>query len=139
MRKTFEIRGWWPRICKTFEIIRTIYSNNERSEQFLVTERFFNLISTKRTILLSFKCQILHLFFKWALTYRWFSIKFLSQKIPTLVICSEKRMKKKNALTIACSLIIIPIPCQHSRPSSTSTQSFIKLVYRFMLKIIHHL
>ena len=42
-RKTFEIRGWWPRICKKFEITRTIYSNSERSEQFLVTECFFNL------------------------------------------------------------------------------------------------
>ena len=43
MRKTFEIRGWRPRICKNFEIIRTIYSNSERSEQVLVTECFFNL------------------------------------------------------------------------------------------------
>ena len=40
-RKTFEIRGW--RICKNFEIARTICSNSERSEQFLVTECFFNL------------------------------------------------------------------------------------------------
>ena len=40
---TFEIRGWRPRICKIFEITRTIYSNSERSEQFLVTECFFNL------------------------------------------------------------------------------------------------
>ena len=29
--------------CKIFEITRTIYSNSERSEQFLVTECFFNL------------------------------------------------------------------------------------------------
>ena len=42
-RKTFEIRGWRPRICKNFEITRTIYSNSERSEQFLVIECFFNL------------------------------------------------------------------------------------------------
>ena len=42
-RKTFEIRGWRPRICKIFEITRTIHSNSERSEQFLVTECFFNL------------------------------------------------------------------------------------------------
>ena len=42
-RKTFEIRGWRPRICKSFEITRTIYSHSERSEQFLVTECFFNL------------------------------------------------------------------------------------------------
>ena len=42
-RKTFEIRGWRPRVCKIFEITRTIYSNSERSEQFLVTECFFNL------------------------------------------------------------------------------------------------
>ena len=43
VRKTFEIRGWRPRFCKIFEITRTIYSNSERSEQFLVTECFFNL------------------------------------------------------------------------------------------------
>ena len=42
-RKTFEIRGWRPRICKIFVITWTIYSNSERSEQFLVTECFFNL------------------------------------------------------------------------------------------------
>ena len=42
-RKTFEIQGWKPRICKIFEITRTIYSNSERSQQFLVTECFFNL------------------------------------------------------------------------------------------------
>ena len=39
LRKTFEIWGWRPRICKT----RAIYSNSERSEQFLVTECFFKL------------------------------------------------------------------------------------------------
>ena len=39
----FEIRGWRPRICKNFEITKTICSNSERSEQFLVTECFFNL------------------------------------------------------------------------------------------------
>ena len=43
IEKTFEIRGWRPRICKIFEITRTIYSNSERPEQFLVTECFFNL------------------------------------------------------------------------------------------------
>ena len=31
-----------PRICKSFEITSTICSNSERSEQFLVTECFFN-------------------------------------------------------------------------------------------------
>ena len=36
-RKTFEIRGWRPRICKNFEIMRTIYSNI-----VLATECFFN-------------------------------------------------------------------------------------------------
>ena len=41
MRKSFEIRAWWPRICKNFEIARTIYLNSERSEQCLVTECFF--------------------------------------------------------------------------------------------------
>ena len=39
--KTFEIRGWRSRICKIFEITRTIYSNSERSEQSLVTECLF--------------------------------------------------------------------------------------------------
>ena len=39
----FEIWDWRPRICKKFEITRTIYSSSERSEQFLVTECFFNL------------------------------------------------------------------------------------------------
>ena len=37
----FEIWGWRPRIFKHFEITRTICSNSERSEQFLVTECFF--------------------------------------------------------------------------------------------------
>ena len=43
LRKTIEIQGWSPRICKYFEITRTICSNSERSEQFLATECFFNL------------------------------------------------------------------------------------------------
>ena len=42
-RNFFEIRGWRPRICKNFEIIRTICSNSGRSEEFLVTECFFKL------------------------------------------------------------------------------------------------
>ena len=44
IQKTFEIRGWRPRICKNFEITRTIYSNSLRAEQFLATECFFNLV-----------------------------------------------------------------------------------------------
>ena len=32
-----EIRGWRPRIHKKIEILKTIYANSERSEQFLVT------------------------------------------------------------------------------------------------------
>ena len=43
IEKKFEIQGWRPRICKNFEITRTIYSNSERSEELLVTECFFNL------------------------------------------------------------------------------------------------
>ena len=39
-RKTFEIRGGRPRIFKDFEITGAIYSNHERSEQFMVTECF---------------------------------------------------------------------------------------------------
>ena len=38
-----EIQGRRPRICKNFEINWTIYSNSERTEQFLVKECFFNL------------------------------------------------------------------------------------------------
>ena len=38
-----EKNFWRPRICKIFEITRTIYSNSESSEQFSVTECFFNL------------------------------------------------------------------------------------------------
>ena len=40
LRKTW-IRGWRPRICETFEITSTIYSNSERSEQFLVKQNAF--------------------------------------------------------------------------------------------------
>ena len=43
-RKTFEIQGWLPRICKIFEITMTIYSN---SEQLLVTECFFLICSSR--------------------------------------------------------------------------------------------
>ena len=39
-RKTFEIRGWRSRICKTFVITRTIFSNSKRSEQFLKQNAF---------------------------------------------------------------------------------------------------
>ena len=51
-KKTFEFRGWMPRICKIFGITRTIYSNSERSAQILVTECFLTcswrfLISNK--------------------------------------------------------------------------------------------
>ena len=42
-KKLLKIRGWRQRIFKNFEITRTIYSNSERPEQFLVTECFFNL------------------------------------------------------------------------------------------------
>ena len=42
-KKTFEILSFHPRICKKFEITKTICSKTERSEQFLVTECFFNL------------------------------------------------------------------------------------------------
>ena len=39
-RKTFEIRGWRPRMSKSFEITRSIYSNSERSVQFLKHNTF---------------------------------------------------------------------------------------------------
>ena len=38
-RKTFEIRGWKQRICKTFEVTRKIDSNS-RSEQFWYQNAF---------------------------------------------------------------------------------------------------
>ena len=38
-----KLWGWRPRIWKFVEITRTIYSNSERSEQFMVIECFFNL------------------------------------------------------------------------------------------------
>ena len=38
-------KNWRPRICKNFEITRTIYSNSERSEEFLGTLTFFLEIS----------------------------------------------------------------------------------------------
>ena len=41
LRKYYEIWGWRPRICKIFEITSTIFSNSERSEEYLVTECFF--------------------------------------------------------------------------------------------------
>ena len=41
--KLLKFKGCRLRICNIFEITRTIYSNSERSEQFLVTESFFNL------------------------------------------------------------------------------------------------
>ena len=52
------IRGQRLRICKNFEITRTIYSNSERSEQLLVTVCVFNLflevshVSKIRTIII---------------------------------------------------------------------------------------
>ena len=41
--KKLKILGLQPRISKVFSITRTIHSNSERSEQFVVTECFFNL------------------------------------------------------------------------------------------------
>ena len=38
--KTFEIQGWRVRICKFFEINTTVYSNSERSEQFIKQKGF---------------------------------------------------------------------------------------------------
>ena len=42
LRKTFEIRGWRPRIRKDFEIARTICLNSERSDQFLKQNAFLS-------------------------------------------------------------------------------------------------
>ena len=41
--KLLKFQGWMQRICKIFDITRTISLNSERSEQCLVTECFFNL------------------------------------------------------------------------------------------------
>ena len=41
LRTTYEIRGWRLRICKIFEITRTIYLNGERSDQFFKQNFFF--------------------------------------------------------------------------------------------------
>ena len=35
------IRGWRPRICKNFEVTRTIYSNRERSKQLMQNWEYF--------------------------------------------------------------------------------------------------
>ena len=65
IEKIFEIRSRRPNICQIFEITWTIYSNSERSEQFLVTECFFNLflefsqISKNRTIIIQIGKKIL--------------------------------------------------------------------------------
>ena len=51
VRKTFEIRSWRPKICKCFEITRTIYSKSEPSEQFLKQNYFLTYLwSFLRTI-----------------------------------------------------------------------------------------
>ena len=40
-----KIWGWRSRICELFEIIKTIYSNSERSEEFLEQNTYsFNLL-----------------------------------------------------------------------------------------------
>ena len=44
-RKTFEIRGWRPRIFKIFVIPWTIYSNSESSDQFLEQTAFLTYSS----------------------------------------------------------------------------------------------
>ena len=53
-RNSFEIRGWGPRICKSFEITRTTCLNSERSEKFLVTNAFF---ACSRMLLISNKLE----------------------------------------------------------------------------------
>jgi len=41
--KLLKFKAKGREFAKHFEITRTIYSNSERSEQFMVTECFFNL------------------------------------------------------------------------------------------------
>ena len=52
--ENFRNLGLKARICKNFEITRTIYSSSEKSEQFLVTECFF---VSKRLEQLEFKLE----------------------------------------------------------------------------------
>ena len=42
-KKCSSDRSWRPRISKKFQITWTIYSNSERSEQFLVKECLFKM------------------------------------------------------------------------------------------------
>ena len=91
VRNKIEIWGWRPRICNIFEIITTINSNSERSEQVLLKECIFNLflevshIYWIRTIRIQIGIyrvsQRKHLYFillwqveicKVALVWRWF-------------------------------------------------------------------
>ena len=44
-RKPFEIRGWRLRICKNFEIIRTIYSNSAQWSSLVLQGHFWILIN----------------------------------------------------------------------------------------------
>ena len=59
-RKTFEIRGWRPRLCKLFEIPRTIYSNSEMSDQFLKKNAFLtcSLTFLRSNIIRTIRIQI---------------------------------------------------------------------------------
>ena len=41
--KLLKFWGWRPWICKILEITRTIYSNSESSERFLVTECYLDI------------------------------------------------------------------------------------------------
>ena len=50
------VRKNWT-IFKIFEMTRTIYSNSEKSEQFLVTEYFFNLLMENKLEQLEFKFE----------------------------------------------------------------------------------
>ena len=95
-RKTFVILGWKPRICQIFEITRTIYSNSERSEEFLVQVNIFQKHSflNQLTRNMTTDCTLNYHFSTW---------KFLSQNMSrtcwehvAYINCFECQNKNKK-------------------------------------------
>ena len=72
-----------PRICKIFEVTRTIYSNSERSEQFLETECFLTCF----TFMFSFYGKFIICIFCW-------KICFVNKFVNNVWFCFE--MKKPS-------------------------------------------
>ena len=78
-----------PRICKIFDITRTIYSNSERSEQFLVTECF---LTCSWRFLTSYKLE---------------QLEFKLEKI----IGIQKHAGKVGKINLLTLLVALGIPC----------------------------